>query len=242
VFGGLLDYAGDAWNTASNAISSGADYLKQTLGSSYDSIMGSYNNEESKPGSLVEQLNKNEEVNKKNDNSIETLEQNNSQVLENGAEEKDDDPKIIAGPDEALPEGYSEYKEPVTPMNNLPNINEPGFTGGHTTGFQGPWSPKQYDEMDKRNENWKLGNLGVDEKYGAVGQSEQDKTIAANNQDAQGGVDRERMRLLKLKQDKKQKAGNAMMAFAQSLEQSQSDTRDPYMYDTASIFGKGINS
>jgi hypothetical protein len=290
----MLDFAGNAWNKASNvagnvwdagsdavdwagdAASSGADYLKNTLGDAYGNIMGSdeeedkyieTNKDPDKPESLLEQVNKNEVEVKMNNFKPDTyspnkdkrvidnnqkdvkIEQNNKEVIDqnNGAEETDDDPNIIAG--ETIPDGFSPnelnqseyYGTHLSDLAKTP-LNEPGFTGGHTTGFQGPYSPKQYDEMDKRNEDWKLGSLGVDKKYGAVGQSEQDETILANNQGAQDKVDNERARLLKIKQDKRQKAGNAMMAFAEALENSQSDTRDPYMYDTASIFGKGINS
>ena len=278
MLGGMLDFAGNAWNKASNvagnvwdagsdavdwagdAASSGADYLKNTLGDAYGNIMGSdeeedkyieTNKDPDKAESLLEQININDKKVEVNNIKPESTYKPNKdkRVIDNnqdGAEETDDDPNIIAG--DTSPEGFTPYKPEedsrVFPegssqgdaidekRGNFPA--EPGFTGGHTTGFQGPWSSKEYDKMDERNKNW-----NTDEKYGGVSQSEQDETITENNQGAQDKVDNEQARLLKVKQDKRQKAGNAMMAFAKALENSQSDTRDPYMYDAEAIFGKG---
>jgi len=40
----------------------------------------------------------------------------------------------------------------------------------------------------------------------------------------------------------KQRVGAALNSFSDALGKIRSDTRDPYLYDSASIFGKGINT
>ncbi len=195
-------------------ISNAGSWIKNTLGEGYDNLMNS------KDTMLPEESSysfDNKEVGFGNSsegggNSIDALDQNNIKSDEFKAAVTDGKHSLLDGA--------------------LNNFNVPGgpskYTGYNQVEkkmdekFEEDWQDEmdRDEEMQHRAEN--IGRYGTD-NLGDVAKLNLEKHNKAQN-------------------DKKQKTGAVLSAFSDAFGKMRSDLRDPYLYDSASIFGKGINS
>ena len=198
-------------------IGDAGNWLKDTLGEGYDMIMGSED-------TMLPEKDVNKQQNVTFGNSSEGGSNRIDPIMQNDINTavSDDEHSLLDG---AMVQGA--YAVPNVINMQQPPL-EPGHSGGFGT-FRGPWSPEEYEKHEKERKDW-------------ADAGDSDKWIDEEEWQWRQGKWREEQRLENLKREKAQKTGKVLNAFSDAFGKMRSDLRDPYVYDSSSIFGKGINS
>ena len=201
-----------------STIGNAGNWIKDTLGEGYDMIMGSEDTMLPDENKFNEQKNFSfEKSSGGGSNSIDGINQNdiNRAVSDNK-------------------QGHSLLD---ASKSNLEFKDKSNYNLGMSLGGYGP-NPKIQEMKDKQfEEDWQ------DEM-----DAEWETQHAAENVGRYGTdnlADVAKLNLEKHNREQnaqKQKTGKVLSAFSDAFGKMRSDLRDPYLYDSASIFGKGINS
>ena len=199
-----------------STISNAGNWIKDTLGEGYDMIMGS----EDTMLPDEDKFNEQKKVSFGNSsegggNQIDPIKQNDI--------------------NRAVSDGKKSLLD--ASINNLEFKDKSNYNLGMNLGGYGP-NPKIQEMKDKQfEEDWQ------DEM-----DAEWETQHAAENVGRYGTdnlADVAKLNLEKHNREQnaqKQKTGKVLSAFSEAFGKMRSDLRDPYLYDSASIFGKGINS
>ena len=199
-----------------STISNAGNWIKDTLGEGYDMIMGS----EDTMLPDEDKFNEQKKVSFGNSsegggNQIDPIKQNDI--------------------NRAVSDGKKSLLD--ASINNLEFKDKSNYNLGMSLGGYGP-NPKIQEMKDKQfEEDWQDE---MDEEWETQHAAENVGRYGTDNL-----ADVAKLNLEKHNREQnaqKQKTGKVLSAFSEAFGKMRSDLRDPYLYDSASIFGKGINS